>query len=489
MNFAVHESTDIVANEVGKMFPMNGGEDYIDSLFSYPASSSNSHASSPSRFPPLRRTSFNRNCSVVTHDDRSRSDAENLKKQKRKKPFVSSPIAPNLRLKTNDFRRISVSFPRLTENVVINSPCTASRSTAATPRADAKELKVLIAEFDRFYRSRDNFVQQLDFFFSSFNLSQVSLKRDELCSPLPDEDFSIEKEQFFSLLIALRKSTIRIVDCYQLTSNVMGADSSAACQGALQTMRKRLRKMIDNPVFASFEEPFSSWIAVSPVRNPFFVQNSIDGVKAKEDSREGRRNSAKHFSFENDFPDELVPNAGSADKINILSGVLWEIWKSCPAQETDSPMSSSINTSRNRHQYHHHHHHHQQHDKDQISEISTPRTSGLTSEDGETRSECRGHFPLTPLLVDFDQILSPPKSAIRNVFVNADAGRNDINLAIQVTTKVKRRIQERTFESWRAALRSSLKARSVEKIRVQKISRKVSDGDKVDGKKRREGMN
>jgi hypothetical protein len=454
------------------MFPMNGGKDYIDSLFSYPGTTINSHASSPSRFPPVRRTSLHRNCNVVIHDDRSRCDADNLKKQKRKKPFVSSPIEPNLRLKTNDFRRISVSFPRLTDNVIINSPCSASRPTVLTPRADAKELKVLIAEFDRFYRSRDNFVQQLDFFFSSFNLSQVSLKRDELSSPLPDEDFSIEKEQFFSLIIALRKSTIRVVDCYQMTSNLMGSDSSAACQSALQTMRKQLRKMIDHPLFASFDEPFSSWLAVSPSRNPFFVQNSIDGVKAKEDSREGRRNSAKYFSFENDFPDLLVPNAVLAEKINLLNGALWEIWKSCPAQENDSPLSSSNNTSRHRHQ----HHQHQQHERDQLSGVSTPRTSGLTSEEGETRSECRGHFPLTPLLVDFEQSLSPPKSAIRNVFVNADADRNDINLALQISTKVKLRIKGRILETWRTALCSSLKARSVEKIRAQRISRKVSEG-------------
>jgi hypothetical protein len=455
------------------MFPMNGGKDYIDSLFSYPGTTKSSHASSPGRFPPLRRTSLHRNCNVVIDDDRSRCDADNLKKQKRKKPFVSSPVEPNLRLKTNDYRRISVSFPRLPDNVAINSPCSVSRSTVLTPRADAKELKVLIAEFDRFYRSRDNFVQQLDFFFSSFNLSQVSLKRDELSSPLPDEDFSIEKEQFFSLIIALRKSTIRVVDCYQMTSNLMDADSSAACQSALQTMRKHLRKMIDNPLFASFDEPFSSWIAVSPIRNPFFVQKSIDGVKAKEDSREGRRNSAKYFSFENDFPDELVSNAGLADKINFLSGVLWEIWKSCPAQENDSPMSNSI-TSRKCH----HQNHLQQHERDQLSEVSTPRTSGLTSEEGESRSECRNHFPLTPLLVDFEQSLSPPKSAIRNVFVNADAGRNDINLALQISAKVKLRIKGGIFESWRTALRSSLRARSVEKFRVQKISRKVSEGRK-----------
>ena len=458
------------------MFPMNGGEDYIDSLFSYPGTSSHSLASSPSRFPPLRRTSFNRNCNGVIHNDRSRCDADNLKKQKRKKPFVNSPTEPNLRLKTNDFRRISVSFPRLTDNVAINSPCSASRSTVLSPLSDTKELTVLVAEFDRFYRSRDNFVQQLDFFFSSFNLSQVSLKRDELSIPLPDEDFSIEKEQFYSLIIALRKSTIRVMDCYQKTSNLSGADSSAACQSALQSMRKHLRKMIDDPFFASFDEPFSSWIAISPIRNPFFVQNSIDGVKAKEDSREGRRNSIKYFSFENNFPDDLVPNAALADKINLLSGVLWEIWKSCPAQLSNSPLSSSINTSRNRHHYHHQYHHqHLQHEKDQLSEVSTPRTSGLTSEEGETRSDCRGHFPLTPLLVDFEQSLSPPKSAIRNVYVNADAGRNDINIALQISTKVKRRIKERVLEAWRTALCSSLKASSVEKIRIRKITRKVSE--------------
>ena len=210
---------------------------------------------------------------------------------------------------------------------------------------NANLLRTYAADFSRCCALRDSFEQQLNSFFLHYlqPVSQFQMQLQGMTARPAAKETRLQRQQFFLLVIALRKNNVRVVESYQKVSFSFSRDLSDQAQQTLQNMRKHIRNIADNPLLSRYPEPFSSWLTVTPHRNLFFTQNKIDGTAAatlrdkggKRDSRDNRGDgerdnsqSKKNSSTNNDlssYPSELHMSLIETEKMEILGSFVWEI--------------------------------------------------------------------------------------------------------------------------------------------------------------------
>ena len=321
------------------MSSMHGNLDYLDTLFACDRVTSKSHSTSPCRLPRIQRTLSRSNGSPATYADKIRDRVDNVKKTKSKNKKSSSPNVSEL-YRSIDFS-YDVEVKRLSKTVV-NSPVHDRTLKAVLPHVtDANQLKVYMAEFEKCSRLLESFWGQLDYYFSSFHRlqSRLNIEHSGNFNFPADDDYSIERAQFLSLIIGLRKSFIRVAECYQSASSLFQHDKSESIIQSLSTMVKSLKMMIDHPTVTIFPEPFLSWLTVSPVRNILFMPRRIDGTSAVLE----RSSTLKKdfFPFENSqhelYPSELIPGKVEIGRMTSLGSFIWSAILSLPDENMINP--------------------------------------------------------------------------------------------------------------------------------------------------------
>ena len=311
---------------------LHGNLDYLDTLFACDRVTSKSHSTSPCRLPRIQRTFSRSNGSSATYADKIRDRVDNVKKTKDKKKGLSSSNVSELYRGTifND----EIEIKRISKTVVNSSSHDRAVKAVLPHLTDSNHLKVYLREFEKCSRLLESFWGQLDYYFTSFHRLQCRLnsERSGSFNCATDDDYSIEKAQFLSLIIGLRNSFIRVAECYQTASTLFQRDRSESIVQSLLTMAKSLKMMIDHPTVTVFPEPFLSWLTVSPVRNIFFMPRRIDGTSAVLE----RSSTLKKdfFPFENSqhelYPSDLIPGKLEIGRMTSLGSFIWCTIQSLP---------------------------------------------------------------------------------------------------------------------------------------------------------------
>ena len=285
------------------MFSSSNSQDYLDSLFSGRSSRDNDQGRIVNKLPilPLKSNI------VRNYPDKIRNKVRGVKKRK-KQDSVHLSSSNEYRADESadqiDYRNdhIASRKERIQLRNHSDNECTddgdnarAERNAAQLPSShfteiNVNQLKIFSAEFFRCCALRESFAQQLELYISSFSDSKSSLpvsislsiqfKGYNLSPPKPYKGTESQRQQFLLLIIALRKNTTRVVECYQKIYLRFKNDNSENTLNSLQKMRKEIKIIVERCNDFIFPEPFSSWLFISPHNNIFFIGKKINGTSA-----------------------------------------------------------------------------------------------------------------------------------------------------------------------------------------------------------------
>ena len=326
------------------MISVDGCDDYLDWVFSSQYVSTISRLSGVDATNIQQKKSSRKKCDSITYADRVRDKVSTLSKSKNSREsninsyFRDKVIAEKL-------AHTSSSRPR---NVLSSISSNFNRTNFTAPN-DVNRLHKATFEFKRYCKLRDAFGQQLQFFFSSYNGLHHNFEiHGESFGGPQDVNYSIERGQFFSIIVALRRTSVRIVECYEIVSKLCELNASKAANESVEEMRNVLRAIVKSTFFDIFPEPFSSWIVISREENIFFMAKTIDGrraihntcsvtVKEKTTSKLSSQSIIKRA-----YPPELQLSKQEIKRIEFLSNILQKILSTPSTEDQCSYSACSV---------------------------------------------------------------------------------------------------------------------------------------------------
>lgn len=321
------------------MLSVDGGEDYLDRIFASRCIPTFSLPSCAEVSNTQRQKSSRTESNSITYADRVRDKVSTISKLRNsREQSVNSYLRDKLIAE-----KLSHFSGRRPLSVLPSSTADFTRSDL-NANSEVNRVQKLSSEFKRYGKLRDAFVRQLQFFFSTYDGLLPSLAVEGEClDGSRDVSHSIERDQFFSLIIALRRSSVRIVECYLHASKSLESNASLAVSESVEEMRDALTVMVRSTSLNNFPDPFNSWIAITRDKNIFFMTKAIDGRRAihgpclKEKEKEKVKPSPSPLSRSSNqnartYPAELQLSKLETKRIEFLSSVLRKILLNAPVE-------------------------------------------------------------------------------------------------------------------------------------------------------------
>lgn len=321
------------------MLSVDGGEDYLDRIFASRCIPTFSLLSCAEVSNTQRQKSSRTESHTITYADRVRDKVSTISKLRNsREQSINSYLRDKLiaeKLSHFSGRRPLPVLPSSTADFM---------RTDLNAKNEVNRLQKLSSEFKRYCKLRDAFIRQLLFFFSTYDGLLPSLAVEGEClDGSRDVSHSIEKDLFFSLIIALRRSSVRIVECYLHASKSCESSASQAVSESVLEMRGALTAMVRGTSLNIFPEPFNSWIAITREKNIFFMTKAIDGRRAIYGSFLKEKEKVKPLpspsplsrsSSQNTrtYPAELQLSKLETKRIEFLSNVLRKILLNAPVE-------------------------------------------------------------------------------------------------------------------------------------------------------------
>ena len=317
------------------MLSVDGGEDYLDRIFSSRCVPTFSLLSCAEGTNIQQQKSSRTECNSITYADRIRHKVSTISKLRNSREHsVNSYLRDKLiaeKLAHFSSRKPLPVLPSCSADFI---------RTDSNARDELKRLQKFTTEFKRNCKLRDAVVRQLLFFFSTYDGLLPSLAVEgEYLDYSRDVSHSIERGQFFSLIIVLRRSSVRIVECYLYAAKSLELNASQAASESVEEMESALTGIVRSTSLDIFPEPFNSWIAIPREKNIFFMTKAIDGrrathgtcLKEKEKPLPSpmSRSSSQNMPA---YPSELQLNKQETKRIEFLSNVLRKILLNAPVE-------------------------------------------------------------------------------------------------------------------------------------------------------------
>lgn len=322
------------------MLSVDGGEDYLDRIFTSRCIPTFTLPSCAEVSNTQRQKSSGTESHSITYADRVRDKVSTISKLRNSREQSVNTYLRD-KLVAEKLSHFSGRRPRRPLSVLPSSTADFARTDLNT-RNEFNRLQKLSSEFKRYCKLRDAFVRQLLFFFSTYDGLLPSLAVEGEClDGSRDVSHSIEGDQFFSLIIALRRSSVRIVECYLHASKSCESNASLAVSESVEEMRGALTAIVRSTSLDIFPEPFNSWIAITREKNIFFMTKAIDGRRAIHGTCIKEKVKVKpspsplsHSSSQNTrtYPAELQLSKLETKRIEFLSSVLWKILLNAPVE-------------------------------------------------------------------------------------------------------------------------------------------------------------
>lgn len=344
------------------MFSVKDDEDYLDTLFSSNQSRQQSGQNfvqgqsrqqsrqnfvqysqgQPLNRIPSLRSSIGSSVDRNNYADKIRNKVKNVKKRKKSTSALSASVnsfhtnsnkearrsvddlyskgteeAKDMSRTINDTSRRS---PFLGNNYRDNRTCGYDGFHLENDRIGiesdvSSQLRVDVAEFMRCKALRESFINQLKTLFTQ-------IKQDNLPEIIDDitvqEKKSIkkQKQQFLLLILALRKNSKRVIECYQGIVTKFHHRFKFVTQ-TLAMLRNDIAITFKDPLSILELEPYSSWLVVSPMNNIFFQDPNSDP---------NHQSSASYNCYPNFYiPNELLLNDEDNGSLYVLNGVILDI--------------------------------------------------------------------------------------------------------------------------------------------------------------------
>ena len=329
------------------MISVDGCDDYLDWVFSSQYVSTISRLSGADTTNNQQKKSSRKKCDSITYADRVRDKVSTLSKSKNSREsniniyFRDKVIAEKL-------AHTSSSRPRS----VLSSISSNFNKTDFTAPNDINRLHKATFEFRRYCKLRDAFGQQLQFFFSSYNGLHHNFETEgESFGGPQDVNCSIERGQFFSIIVALRRSSVRIVECYEIVCKFCEMNASKAANDSVEEMKNVLSAIVKSTFFDIFPEPFNSWMAISREKNIFFMAKTIDGRRAIHNNTCSATVTVKEKPtlkcpsqsiIKRAYPPELQLSKQEIKRIEFLSNLLRKILSTQSTEDECSYSACSV---------------------------------------------------------------------------------------------------------------------------------------------------
>ena len=304
--------------------------DYLDLLSAGHQFQSHDRRPSAAKLLQSRRSG---KCTDESHRlEKSHKKSKTVKKRRRI-ITVSGHVESASTLSVNfqdDVKQLNEDGSNSTESITKSIFCVDNRAEIPPVLSrEATELDTCVNEFTSYCAARESCVQQLDhfvqFFLSTSSKIRLQLK-DALIDEFLFEKMGPERNQFLTLILALRKHAVEVIQSYQKVLSLYSKDATDLVVAILEKMRKKIKEIAEITFPHLSCDPFTSWLVVSPDQNLFFLQKKFDGTSAYSYGVFSSRNKTH-------YPNELRMTAVETDKHRILGSFVLQVMKSASFDE------------------------------------------------------------------------------------------------------------------------------------------------------------
>ena len=328
------------------MISVDGCDDYLDWVFSCQYVSTISRLSGADATNIEQKKSSRKKCDLITYADSVRDKVSTLSKSKNSR---ESNINSYFRDKVIA-EKLAHTFSSRPRSVLSSLSSNFNRTDFTAPN-DVNRLQKATFEFKRYCKLRDAFGQQLQFFFSSYNGLHHNFETEgESFGGPQDVNYIIERGQFFSIIVALRRTSVRIVECYEIVSKLCEINASKVANESVEEMKNVLRAIVKSTFFDIFPEPFNSWMAISRKENIFFMAKTINGRRAIHNNtcatvtvkETTTLKCSSQSMIKRAYPPELQLSKQEIKRIEFLSNILKKILSTPSTEDQCSYSACSV---------------------------------------------------------------------------------------------------------------------------------------------------